>query len=157
MNNPVIPVIVAIVFVAMLFGVLFLPAEKNYLSIQSESQAPDSPQILLQLQHRNSDGQIITYVEATKILFINPDVLNEFLDTLPNKKTIIKDNKKFELIQWAGPTETYDKFHSWPAYSLFVLPINGKYQSALMILHNAYQTEPGDTATVRWTVLRPIN
>lgn len=157
MNNPSISVIVAIVSVVVLFGFLFFPAGKNYLSIQSESQTSGAPQVLLQLQHRNSDGQIITYVEGTKILFINPDVLNEFLDKLPNKKTIMKNDKKFELIQWAGPTETYHKFHSWPGYSLFVLPINGEYQSALMVLHNAYQTEPGDTATVRWTVLRPIN
>lgn len=157
MNNQMISIVAAIVFVAA-FGLLFFPAGKDFLSIQSEPQKTlNTPQVLLQLQLRNSDGQIVSYVEGTKIVFIKPDKLNEFLDKLPNKKTIIKNDKKFELIQWIGPTEKYNKFHSWSGYELRVLPINGKYQTVLTILHNAYQTGPGDTATVRWTVLRPIN
>lgn len=156
MNNKVILVAMPIVFVAA-FGLVLFSEGKDFLSIQSTPQKTiNTPQILLQLQLRNSDGHIVSYIEGTKIVFIKPDKLNQFLDTLPDKKTIIKNGKKFELFQWIGPSEKYTKFHSWSGYELRVLPINGKYQTVLMILHNAYQTQPGDTATVRWTVLRPI-
>lgn len=115
-----------------------------------------TPKVLLQLQHRDSDGNLISYVEGTKIVFIKPDKLDEFLDKLPNKKIVQKDGKSFELIQWIGPDEKFNRVHSYSGYQLRVLPVNGKYQTVLMILHDAYQTKPGDTASVRWTVMRPL-
>lgn len=115
------------------------------------------PQVLLQMQHRDSDGNLVSYVEGKKIVFIKPDKFNEFLDTLPNKKIIQRDGKRFELFQWMGPDEKFNKAHSYSGYNLKVLPVDGEYQTVLMVLYNAYQTIPGDTATIRWTVMRPLD
>ncbi|QLH09283.1 hypothetical protein [Candidatus Nitrosotenuis sp. DW1] len=115
------------------------------------------PQVLLQLQHRDSDGNLVSYVEGKKIVFLNPDKLDEFLDTLPNKKIIQRDGKRFELFQWMGPSEKSDKTHSYSGYNLRVLPVDGQYQTVMMVLYDAYQTAPGDTTTVRWTVMRPLD
>lgn len=115
------------------------------------------PQVLLQMQHRDSDGNLVSYVEGKKIVFIRPDKLDEFLDKLPNKQIIQKDGKRFELFQWMGPSDKFSKVYSYSGYNLRVLPVNGEYQTVLMVLHNAYQTTPGDTATIRWTVMRSID
>ena len=127
-----------------------------YIQVDDSSKTQNSHQVLLQLQHRNSDGQLVSYVEGSKIAFINPDKLNEFLDKLPNKKIIEKNGKDYDMFQWIGPSEKYARHHSWSGYELRVLPVNGNYQTVLMVLHNAYETQPGDTASIRWTVLRPI-
>lgn len=124
---------------------------------ESDSSKSSMPKVLLQLQIRDSTGQLVSYVEGSKIVFLKPELLNEFLDKLGNKKIIEKDGKKYELFQWFGPDEKFNRFHSYAGYELKVLPVNGKYRTVLMILHNAYQTQPGDTAKVYWSALRPID
>ena len=114
------------------------------------------PEVLLQLQIRNSEGELVSYIEANKIVAINPSLLDEFLENQTYKKIIVKDEKAFEVIQWQGKTETFDKRY---VYSLFILwvTVGNEYESAIEVLHNSYQSEPGDTATVYWTVIRPAN
>jgi len=125
--------------------------------VDAEITDDKMPQVLLQIQHRDSEGKLISYIEGTKIVFIKPDKLDEFLDKLPNKKIIEKDGKQFERFQWIGPDEKFNTVHSYSGYELRVLPVNGKYPTVMMILHNAYQTTPGDTATIRWTILRHLD
>ena len=115
------------------------------------------PQVLLQIQHRDSEGKLVSYIEGTKIVFIEPDKLDEFLYKLPNKKIIEKDGKWFELFQWMGPDEKFNTVHSYSGYELRVLPVNGKSQTVMMILYDAFQTMPGDIATIRWTVMIPLD
>ncbi len=146
-------ILIILLICVVFFGLIGI----SYFEFDSKQKNEQMPLVLLQLQHRNSDGQLVSYVEGTKIISIKPKLLNEFLDKLPNKKTIIKDGEKFELFQWIGPDEKYGKVHSWSAMELRVLPVNGNYRTVLMVLYNAFQTEPGDTATIHWTVLRPVD
>ena len=112
------------------------------------------PEVLLQLQVRNSDGQLLAYIEGTKIEQPRPLLLNQYLDDKPNKKIITKEGKAFELIQWQARTETFQKVHSMAMFQLKV-PVDNEYRNALMINHEAYQIQPGDTVTVYWTIIRP--
>jgi len=114
------------------------------------------PKVLLQLQVRNSDDQLVAYVEGTKILRINENLLNEHLDSLSSKKTITLDGKIYELFQWQGRTETFTRTHSMAMFILKILSIDDEYQNALLINHDAYQIEPGDKILVYWTVFRPV-
>lgn len=145
-------ILVTIAVCAVFYGLVGL----SYFAQTTDAVDDKMPKVLLQLQHRDSDGKLISYVEATKIVFIKPDKLNEFLDKLPNKKIIQKNGKPFELISWIGPDEKFNRIHSYSGYELRVLPVNGRYQTVLMMLHDAYQTMPGDTASVRWTVMRSL-
>ena len=117
-------------------------------------QSEEFPQVLLQLQIRNSEGQLVSYVEGTKIIKIQPILLNNYLDEKPNKKIIVKEGKKYELIQWQGRTETFDKVHAHTIFNLWT-QIDGAWVSPLGIIHNTYQVMPGDTITVYWTIIRP--
>jgi hypothetical protein len=116
--------------------------------------APDLPQVLLQLVVRNSDGILVSYVETNQITGIDPQVLNQFLQTIDNKSIMTIDGKKYEVIHWQGRTERMVKSHAMTGFVLYV-PVGNSYQTALEVLHNSYQVEDGDTIAVYWTVVRP--
>jgi len=123
----------------------------------AEAQKPqDSFKVLLQLQVRNSDGQLVAYIEGTKILTIKEWLLNNYLDTLPNKKTVTDEGKKYELFQWQGKTEKFDKTHSMALFQLHV-NYNDQMVMPLLVNHNAYQVQEGDTVTVFWTIMRSVS
>ena len=46
---------------------------------------PSLPEVSLQLQLRNSDGQLVTYIEPTTMYISNIKWVHEFLDTKENK------------------------------------------------------------------------
>lgn len=139
--------------ISLIFSIIF-GLGGFYLDNVVEAEEKDFPKVILQLQLRNSEGQLVSYIEGTQISWIDSFLLNQYLDTKPSQ-IIEKDNQSFELIQWQGPTEKIDNFHSMSIFILWV-PRANDFGSALGIIHNAYQVEPGDTVTVYWTVIRPI-
>ena len=142
-------------FIIILFLVVFFATmELSYSQLVPPQQVQNLPKVLLQLELRNSDNQLVAYIEATKILRINPDLLNEYLDSLPSKKNVNIDEKNYDLFQFQRRTETFSKTHSMALFDLRVLPIDGNFRTAIRINHEAYQVEPGDKLSVYWTVLR---
>lgn len=142
--------------IMIVFFILFGLVGISYVQYAVAQQNEKLPQVLLQLQIRNSEGQLVSYVEGTKIVTIQHDLLNEYLDKIPIKRTIVKEGKIYDLIQWQAGTEKFDKVHVMAMFSLWVQK-DGKNFSSLMIRHSGYQVEPGDTVTVYWTITRPIS
>ena len=143
-------ILLALFLVATAFSMNYAHAQYTYAW-----DAKELPDIMLRLILRDSEGRLVTYIQANQIVAIDPTILDGYLDNIQNKKTITRDGKSYELIQWQGRTEIIDKTH---AMTLFVLyaPVNGSWQTALEVLHNSYQVNSGDTVTVYWTVTRPI-
>jgi len=117
--------------------------------------AKEPPQVLLQLQLRNAKGQLLAYIEGTRIVSMRPALLNQYLDTIPGKQIIMKEDKMYELIQFQRPEPTVIRSHSMAMFVLMAR-IDDKNQNVLMINHDAYQVEPGDRATVYWTIIRQV-
>ena len=138
--------------ISLIFSIIF--GLGGFFLDNVEAEEKDLPEVLLQLQIRNSEGQLVSYIEGTQIIRINSFLLNQYLDTKPSQ-IIEKDNQSFELIQWQGQTEKVDNFHSMSIFILWVPRVND-FGSALGIIHDGYQVEPGDTLTVYWTVIRSI-
>jgi len=138
--------------ISLIFSIIF--GSGGFYLDNVEAEEKDLPEVLLQLQIRNSEGQLVSYIEGTQIIRINSFLLNQYLDTKPSQ-IIEKDHQKFELIQWQGSTEKINNFHSMALYKLWV-PHANDFVRALSIIHDAYQVEPGDTLTVYWTVIRSI-
>ncbi len=124
----------------------------QYTEVDSHTKIPE---VMLQLELRDSDGNFLTYIEAKQIIVIYPLELNEFLDK-QHKEFLIKDGKAFEVIQWQGRTEKFNKQHAWSQFDLWVND-EGKFKKVLVVRHNSYQTQPGDTVTVYWTIIRPAS
>lgn len=142
--------LIIIVILVILFGLIGISFLQNTIAQQNEKL----PQVLLQLQIRNSEGHLVSYVEGTKIVMIRQIFLNEYLDEKPNKKIIVKEGKNYELIQWQARTEKFNKFHVQAMFQLWIQK-DGEWITPLAIIHNGYQVEPGDTVTVYWTIMRP--
>ena len=122
----------------------------QYTEVDSTTKVPE---VMLQLELRDSDGNLLTYIEAKQIIVIYPLELKEFLDKQP-KKLFIKDDKAFEIIQWKGRTENFNTQHAWSQFNLWVT-LQSEPETVLVVRHNSYQTQPGDTIAVYWTIIRP--
>ena len=125
----------------------------QYTAVDSHTNVPE---VMLQLVLRDSDGNLVTYVEGVQIIMINPLKFNEFIDNQSHKEFLIKDGKPYEIIQWQGKTENFNKRH---AYSQFILWANdqGEFKKVLLVRHDSYQSQPGDILSVYWTIIRPAN
>lgn len=113
------------------------------------------PEILVQLILRNSQGELIAYIETTEKFAMRPLYLIDYLDNIKNKQIINKDGKNYLLFQFQGSEPKVKKTHSMAMYALMDR-INGKPTPIVTMNHDAYQVSPGDQLTVYWTVLREI-
>lgn len=145
---------IIIIFLLCLFSIGI--ASSSYAQYTEVGPNTKVPEVLLQLELRDSDGNFLTYIEAEQIIVIYPLELNKFLDNQNNKKFLIKDNKAHEIIQWKGKTETFDKQHAYSQYNLWNSD-QSNLKSVLVVRHHSYQSQPGDTLTIYWTIIRSVS
>jgi len=146
----------------VLFSLLFL----IFIGMTSYSYAqftiPDENtelQILLQLELRDNDGNLVAYIESNQLLGYRSFELDRFLDSIQNKtmnEYFTKDNKKYEIMQWE---KIRISAANELAYSVTTLLDN--YQNEYIILlsmrHDSFQTEYGDKIRTFWTIIRPVS
>ena len=120
---------------------------------QRESAPQEDPslyEVSLQLQLRNSEGQLITYIEPTTMYITNIVMVHEFLDTKENKKIIEKDGEMFEVIKY----EQIFRFDG--TRQMATLGMVYKDTFVLLFRHDGYVTSPGDTLDAFWKITRTI-
>ena len=110
--------------------------------------------VFVQTQVRNSNGQIVAYLESSKILVAEPERLQKMLDVLPVSLTFTRGEQEFELIQIV--TETPVKEPNAIARTTLVTAIDGKQVSLVYYIHDGFLIVPGDTITSAWSVIRPV-
>ena len=116
------------------------------------------PEVMLQLELRDSKGNLLTYVESEQIIGISPLELNRYLDNLNNthKEFFIKDDIKYEKQQWEKATETFQKRDAWSSWHLLDIYQN-ELVSLLVVRLDSFQSEPSDVIRTFWTVIRPVS
>ena len=142
------------ILLVFLFAVIFFVigeidesfAEKH-IAIQEH---PSLPEISLQLQLRNSEGQLVTYLEPTTKYLRNVYLIHQFLDTKENKTTIVKDGETFEVIQYQQKA----KFYSTKQIATYGMVYKNIF--VLLFRHDGYLTSPGDTLDISWKITRTI-
>jgi len=113
---------------------------------------------MLQLELRDSNGGLVAYIETDQIIGYAPLELKRWLDAQnqTRKEFFIKDDKKYESQKWEI---TGDAYSEKLAYSLTRLI--DVYQNELVTLlqmrHDSFQTLPGDTVRIYWTIIRPAS
>ncbi len=147
-----------IVFFSLLCLILIGITSYSYAQMTAATEITNLPEILLQLEQRDSNGNLLAYIESEHITGIAPLELNRFLDNLNNtsKEFFIKDDIKYEKQQWEKATETFNKRHAWSAFQLLDIYQN-EFVSLLVVRHDSFQSEPGDSIRVFWTVIRPVS
>ena len=135
--------IILLIFV-MFFGIYFL-SDANAFTLPKD---PSLPQINLQLVLRNSEGQLVSYYETDYAKIHSLELTHQFLDSVDNKITFVEDGKTYERIQWQK-TEYFDGMYQPNIYTLMY-----KGYAPVMMYHGPYFSEPGDTITVSWDIIR---
>lgn len=90
--------ILSVVLVFLVF--LGFVEENSYAQRIAPREHPSLPLVSLQLQLRNTDGQLVAYVEPTVMYIRNLAMVHEYLDTIDNKTPITINGKSYELIQF---------------------------------------------------------
>jgi len=127
----------------------------QYLEAEEDTELVE---VIVQLELRDSNGNLLSYIEADQIIGISPFELNRFLDNLNNtrKEFFTKDDQKYEIQQWEKANEQFGK-----NLALSVTHLRDIYQNEYVIIinmrHDSFQAEPGDTLRVFWTIIRPVS
>jgi len=111
---------------------------------------PSLPEVSLQMQLRNSDGQLVTYIEPTTKYILNLRMVHEFLDTKENKKIIEKDGELFEEIKYEQ-TFRFDDTSQYATLGMWY-----KDGFVLVFRMDGFLSEPGDTLDAYWKIVRTI-
>jgi len=145
MNYLVILVVIFVILASIYVGDSYGQRQQQVAA----SEHPSLPEVSLQLQLRNSEGQLITYIEPTTMYIINIFLVHEFLDT-KQSQIIEKDGQMFELIQY----EQTVKFSTTKQIASYGMVYKGMFP--IMFRHDGYLTSPGDTLDVSWKIIRTI-
>jgi len=115
------------------------------------AQEQKNPEIFIQIEIRDSNGQLVGYTEGNPQIFYLNTAL-EWVEPLATKKIIMKDGERTELLQYEYQIDIFEA-QSSAAYYL-KLPVNGETVNVLYFYHDSYHLLPGDAVTIHWTVIR---
>ena len=111
--------------------------------------------VFVQTQIRNSDGQLVAYLEANKITIPEPERLDRFLDSKHVISTINRGGQDYEVIQ----VDLTKKVQDTDVISKTVLGVMENDKPILLAVsdHDGYPIVSGDTITSIWTIIRPAH
>lgn len=143
--------------IATIFVIMLLPVMLGDSFAQSQAtDSDDTLFIFVQIIIRNSDGQLVTYLESHRIAIVNLEALNEFLDfeTKSGKDPIIDvGGQPFQLIKRLK-TITFESDTVLATTSL-----SDSIDDSVVLLaqfdHDGYPVVKGDELTMIWTIIRP--
>jgi hypothetical protein len=138
------------ILVLALVGIV--PVEQSY------AQTPNNVSIFLQIQVRDSNGVLVSYMETHQVTIIDVAKLNLLLNQkspLFEKSIVTNGDQKFEVIK-ATDIEVHT---SGTIVSQNMISVtNGQHSQVLAVAdHDGYPVVPGDKVTAYWTLVRPAS
>jgi len=143
-----IPIIIFIFVIG--FGTFFYANSDAILGPPAPLSHPSLPEILVQIQVRNSDGVLVAYIEPTVFYHTNVYLIHKRLNGLEAKTTFMIDGKSYEQFE----LEFYhvDSYRAQRAsYSLMQDGIG-----VLVSRYDGFIGDAGDLQTVSWRITRAI-
>ena len=134
-------------------GFIFVGESYSYADHEKKASPQEDPSLIdvsLQVQLRNSEGQLITYIEPTTMYIQNIKSVHEFLDAKENKKIIEIENERFQVIEY---TQTW-VLPQTKAVTTIAMWHEG--DTALLFRMDGVITAPGDTLDASWKIIRTI-
>ncbi len=114
--------------------------------------------IFVQSTIRNSDGQLVTYLESSKFTDLNLELLGTFLDfeaARGNDPTVTINEKEYQVIRRVQ-TKTFPR-DDLVASTILSDTIDGKLTMLARFAHDGYPVSQGDTLESMWTFIRPAS
>ena len=118
--------------------------------------AESTPYIFVQIIHRDSDGNLIAYLQSDKMSSIDSYALNYLLDEESSEKDPVYniDGKKLQVITRQF-VETRDS-ESMLANSQLLVTIDNIEVQAIRFIHDGFRIISGDTITTIWSFARYV-
>ncbi len=123
-----------------------------------QTEIGDGIFIFVQTTVRNSDGQLVAYLESSKFTDLNLEMLESFLDleTSRGEDPIVTiDEKEYQVIRRV----TTKVFPTEDLVASTILSDNLDGQTILLarFAHDGYTVSTGDTLESMWTFIRPVS
>ncbi len=133
------------------------------ISLTNYSQAyqtdiKDGLFIFVQTTVRNSDGQLITYLESSKFTDLNLELLGSFLDyeaSRGNDPIVTINGEEYQVIRRVQ-SKTFPS-DDLVASTILSDTVDGKLSMLARFAHDGYPVSPGDTLESMWTFIRPAS
>ena len=145
----------AIILVGLFFLVII--SLTNY-SQAYQTDIKDGLFIFVQTTVRNSDGQLVTYLESSKFTDLNLEKLEPFLDfesSRGNDPIVTINEKEYQVIRRVQ-SKTFP-MEDLVASTILSDTIDGKLTMLARFAHDGYPVSAGDTMESMWTFIRPAS
>jgi len=142
----------------VLLAVLVMASVGLLVPANSYAQTQNNLAIFVQIKVVDSNGNLVSYLEATKITVADVGKLNLLLNQnspVFSKSLVSNGDQKFEVIK-ANDTLTHqsDTIVSQDMIS----SSDGQHSVVLATAdHDGYPVVKGDTVTAYWTIIRPVS
>jgi len=143
--------ILAMFLVLASIGVM-VPVEESY------AQTQNNLAIFVQIKVQDSGGNLVSYMEATKITVTNVAKLNLLLDQnspVFTKSLVTNGDQKFQVIK---VNDTVVHTSVTIVSQNMISSTNGQQSEVLATAnHDGYPVVKGDRVTAYWTIIRPVS
>ena len=161
-----------IIFSILLIPVSFANAAEVLPDIEfsdaifsSETHDPDLEiYIFVQVVQRDSNGNIVSFLQSDKMTDLNPNTLNYYVDSRAQMMDIPIYNFDGQLVQAYGEKFTVtQEIKDITASTLLVVEVDDensndvKRQLAARFAHDGFVMEPGDVVETHWFIARLLN
>jgi hypothetical protein len=134
-----------------MFIVIFV-AFTNYSTFALYEQ-PKDVQLFLQIQVRDSDGTLITYIEGKPRIF-NLEKVSQYLESISQKSTFVKNGKTYEIFR-SNSESSFSQTNTMGGYFIR-FPINGIDTNVMYMDHGSYHVKQGDIIKAYFTLIRSV-
>jgi len=113
--------------------------------------------MFVQVTLRNSDGNLVTYMESNKLFDVDKKIINDSLDHFSSSMEIPifeLNDAKFQVFIIESMTE-FDSSTMF-ANAYYNVTIDDRTYSAARFQFDSFLTSPGDEVTAVWTIARLI-
>ena len=117
----------------------------------------DTLYIFVQIIHRDSDGNLISYLQSDKMTSVDLPSLDFLLDhesSIKQDPIYEIDGKKLQVITRQF-TDTFDSQNLYASTELLV-NMNRIEVMSVQFLHDGFRVTPGDTVTTVWSFSRLV-
>ena len=121
------------------------------------SQSDDIFFVFIQVTLRNSDGDLVTYMESSKLYDVNKKIINDSLDRFSSSMEIPifqLNDVKFQVFI----VETVTEFDSSTMFAnaYYNVTIDEQTHPAARFQFDGFLTSPGDEITAIWTFAKVV-
>jgi len=109
----------------------------------------------VQIEIRNSQGNLVGYLESDVIKYLPHSLTDEFLDSYPVKDVVSKKDQSYE-VRKILQTQYIEK-DDFVGATRLQSPDTKPYFTLFFASHHGITLEKGDTVKVLWTILRAID